>query len=241
MAARRIGDLVTRVTNFNYTGLAEGRLNFRFGHFELPYGLEVPVNTNGTLRQLGSQSNLGIKADWGFSINGSTESFKYDLTLSNGLGQDINLGSSTHAVTGRIGTPDDQETEMGTPGFGISAFHGDIWSKGKLLERWRVGVDTIAYVGPLTLLAELSAGEDDADPVINALAEANWSTPSENLLVYLQTSSIHEEKQGDWDSNWSSALGLRYRIDNKWSVSSQIRHDFSNDETSVVLQARVRL
>jgi len=38
-----------RIFNFNFTKYGKGKTNFRIGHFELPFGLEQSVNTNGTL------------------------------------------------------------------------------------------------------------------------------------------------------------------------------------------------
>ena len=40
--------LVTRIFNFNYTGLGRSFPNIKVGHIELPYGIEYRVNTNGT-------------------------------------------------------------------------------------------------------------------------------------------------------------------------------------------------
>ena len=63
-------ELIYRILNLNVPVLDRGRMNVRVGHFELPYGLEHWVNTNGTLRTFTSEENLGLMIDWGVSVNG---------------------------------------------------------------------------------------------------------------------------------------------------------------------------
>ena len=47
----------------------DGRFNIKMGHFEMPYGIEHTINSNGTLRQF--STNLGTKVDWGVTFNGT--------------------------------------------------------------------------------------------------------------------------------------------------------------------------
>lgn len=81
-------ELVYRIFNFNYTGLAGGKFNVRVGHFEIPFGLEHVVNTNGTLHDYMHGPNIGIKADWGVSLNGELETFDYEFSLTRGTGNE---------------------------------------------------------------------------------------------------------------------------------------------------------
>ena len=62
---------VYRIVNLNLTRYGRGRFNVRVGHFEIPFGLEHVINTNGTLRDFMHGPNLGVKADWGAGVNGS--------------------------------------------------------------------------------------------------------------------------------------------------------------------------
>ena len=239
-------ELVTRITNFNFTGLSQGEFNIRVGHFEIPFGLEAVVNSNGTLRQLMTGPNLGVKADWGFGFNGTIEKIRYDLTLSRGTGNEYHSRNEPFALAGRIGTADDQETFTGTPGFGLSFFYGDILGHGgKKKKRSRLGVDAATFIGPFTLLGEISAGQDDNADVVNGFAEVNWVTPAENLTVYGQFRSMNRRAKGRWDRASSSAFGLRLTPDNSWALSAQVEQGWSafpgmDTEAFYSVQARYR-
>jgi hypothetical protein len=239
-------ELVTRITNFNYTGLFDGKLNFKVGHFEIPYGLEVPLNTNGTMHQVLTGKNLGVKADWGIGINGTLPAFKYEMTLSNGTGNELNLGADSYVVAGRIGSPDNQQTFSGTPGWGLSGFYGDVLGKNGITNRWRVGVDGSIFAGPLTLLGEVSVGQDENDNVVNGLVEVNWVNPSESIVLYTQLRSLNLDQAGGWDDAWSSTLGLRHAVNDRWAISAQAEHDWTRfggaeEQTFFSFQARIRL
>lgn len=78
--------IVYRNVNFNYTSLFDGRLNLRIGHFEVPFGIEHVINTNGSLRTYMHDQNIGVKGDWGFSVNGELSRFEYELAWTRGSG-----------------------------------------------------------------------------------------------------------------------------------------------------------
>lgn len=237
--------LVTRITSFNYTGLADGKLNFKVGHFEIPYGLEVPINTNGTLRQLNTGSNIGVKADWGVGINGVLPRFQYELTYTKATGQDIKLSVDTYIVAGRIGTPTDGESFSGVPAVGLSFFYGELDTPGGLVDRTRFGFDAAQYFGPFTLMGELSVGSDNGDDIANAFVELNLINRDETLVYYTQLKSLNKEIADDWKDAWSSALGLRYIPDNHWALSAQVAQQwdtFTANEARTIfsLQSRYR-
>ncbi len=73
-----------------------GKPRVRIGHFEIPYGIEHAINTNGTLRNYRHSANLGIKADWGLAINGETTSFEYEVSASRGSAQSLHHNSLHH-------------------------------------------------------------------------------------------------------------------------------------------------
>jgi hypothetical protein len=61
---------IYRMFYINWKLAPRDALNLKIGHFEMPFGLEMDIDTNGTLRQFGTAPNLGIKADWGLTLNG---------------------------------------------------------------------------------------------------------------------------------------------------------------------------
>ncbi len=179
-------EFVYRIFNFNFTRFGRGRLNVRVGHFEIPFGLEHLINTNGTLRDFMHGRNLGVKADWGTGINGIFPRWEYEVTISRGTGNRFFSGGGPYILAGRVGTPRDANLVVG-----ISAFQGRVWNPGAtrqwdarlessawsdfpefgeternstlvrgLINRQRVGIDLQWYVRLYGLLAEVVYGQD---------------------------------------------------------------------------------
>jgi len=98
-------EFVYRIFNFNYTALPGNLPNIRIGHMEIPYGLEHVINTNGTLRQYAQPRNLGLKADWGVSLNKQFERFEYEVSATTGGNHRIRNNEVTRPVARRITTP----------------------------------------------------------------------------------------------------------------------------------------
>lgn len=96
-------ELVPRMSCVNLHLNGERSLNLKLGHYEIPYGVEVPINSNGTLRQFLHPQNLGMKADWGMTLNGTILPFQYEVGLSRGSGIEFNSGGNPDAVSGRVG------------------------------------------------------------------------------------------------------------------------------------------
>ncbi len=214
-------EFVYRIFNFNYTGLAGGKLNFRVGHLEIPFGLEHIVNTNGTLRQYIHPQNLGVKADWGASVNGYLNTFEYEAAVTTGTGNDLELNNGTFTVGGRIGTPRDDSTVLG-----LSAFHGEVAGGGPagFVRRTRVGVDVTHTLGLFGLKGEVSAGRDfDAD-VINSLGEVNWRNIDESVLLFGQIRHF-SQRTDTWDDATSLSLGAVLSPDAHWTFSAQYTAD----------------
>lgn len=235
-------EFVYRIFNFNYTGLAGGRFNVRVGHMEIPFGLEHVVNTNGTLRQYLHPQNLGVKADWGVSVNGVLEDWEYEAAVTTGSGNELDLNDGTFTVAGRVGTPRDNNTA-----WGLSAFHGEVASASGpngFRRKTRVGLDVIHHIGLFGLLGEVSAGRDFDTDVVNLIGEVNWTTPEENLLLYGQIRSFNR-KTGAWDDAIRPVVGVRFNPDTHWSFSAEYSRDtttFGNADrnTSIALQVRYR-
>ena len=237
-------ELVTRVTNFNYTGLSHGEFNVRVGHFEIPFGLEVPTYSNGTVRQLLNPRNLGLKADWGVSINGELDRFLYEISLTRGSGVHFISEGSPFAVAGRIGTGRNLDLFTPTPGWGLSFLCGDILGPRGTTERFRIGIDGRTYLGPFGIMGEFSAGQDEGQSVFTGLAELNWQNPKESTVAYLQARSLVFEDD-DWSREVGTAIGVRLVPDSHWTLSGQIERDLvtRGDQRPVnlfILQARYR-
>ena len=217
-------ELVTRITNFNYTGLAGGRFNIKAGHFEIPFGLEVPVNTNGTLRQMITARNLGVVADWGVGVNGvlPEAGATYEVTISRGSGIEYFNRWDPFIVAGRVGTSGRDDLE-----FGVSALHGEIAGRSGTIRRTRVGVDGQWYPGPIGLLAEVSVGRNDDDDVANALIELNSQNAHETVTGYMQARVFTQRFDSGWDDAASLVWGVRFTPDRHWALSAQFEQNLT--------------
>jgi len=98
----------------------------------VPFGLEPQTNTHFTLYQVLSMQNLGMKKDWGVSLNGQLPKFDYEISLTRGSGIELDIfhdgelttkrsAGRNWAVAGRIGTP-----QEGNVSAGVSAFYGNV-------------------------------------------------------------------------------------------------------------------
>ena len=237
-------ELVYRIFNFNYTGLARGKLNFRIGHMELPFGLEHVINTNGTLRDYIHGRNFGVKADWGVSVNGDFPDFEYEIALTRGTGNDYSNTGDPYIVSGRIATPRSESLSVG-----LSFLDGDVQNFGQpdqTLSRTRYGVDAIwKTAGPFTLLGELSFGDDEGTDLANAIFEVDWQNANETWLVYSQLKLFGRDSPSGWDEAIQNSLGVRWAPDSHWSLSSQLTLDidtFGNaaEKSTFALQVRYR-
>ena len=218
-------ELVWRIANLNYTGLAAGKLSFKVGHLELPFGLEHDVNTNGTLRDYMHGRNLGVKADWGGSINGVLDTFRYEVALTRGTGNEWSSRGDPHLLSGRIAT-----VREGAVVVGVSGLHGEVQKTalpGNTLRRTRIGVDASWELPLVTLRAELSGGRDGNDDVINGVAEIDWSNPDETILVYDQVQFFNTDGASGPQDAVKNHLGVRWTPDRHWALSVQWVQDLT--------------
>jgi hypothetical protein len=235
-----------RIANFNLVVLDGGRMNIRFGHFEIPFGLEQIVNTNGTLRDYIHGPNFGLKADWGVTVNGELPALEYELALSRGSGNNWRNNGDPYIVSGRVGTPRDRNWWLG-----VSGFDGKVYDRSQAdgtFKRSRVGFDGAWYWHQLGFLGEISLGRDESRDVLNTLLEVDWSSSDDAWLVYAQMRRFEVDRPSSsgTDSALGTSLGVTWDPDNHWSFGMQWSHDFETfsgvPDTNVLAgQIRYRL
>lgn len=215
-------ELLIKTLNLNYTGIGNGKFNIRVGHFELPYGLEVNHDTVFTLRQFTNERNLGLLRDWGVSLNGDLPDFEYEVALSRGSGSELSARGDPWALSGRIGTPREENVVLG-----FSAFTGDVQipARGGIntMERWRVGVDAEFAFGPFSLLGQSSVGENWNMEFYDHLLELNWHDPEEQWRIYLQGVFEHREYMPTAEDYLALYFGVTYAPDTSWVLSGQFK------------------
>jgi len=238
---------------FNLTRWGKGQSNFKVGHFDLPFGLEPQQDTHFTLRQLIPFQNLGSKKDWGVSVNGSLTKLDYEVSLTTGSGFELHTSTESWALTGRIGTPAEQNLVVGLSGFVgevLPAMGGMQRMRGRnVFRRSRVGLDSTWIIGQLTLDGEVSYGRDFRDNKLNALGEVRWSLPGSTLTTYVQGVYLGGERSMrmrmqmtgpmgmmmtrvttrrlGWDEQVLVRGGLRWELVKDVSVGAQVSYDLA--------------
>lgn len=250
---------------FKYSGRFKGKLNFRLGHFDVPYGLEQHVDTHPTLIQLITVRNIGFKKDWGFSLGGQLPKLDYEIAFTRGSGIEYLDHGKNYLLSGRIGTPTDENLSIGISGlFGepvdsMGVMRGkkmgmmgkpDTWFGSNtipdedIVRRWRVGLDSIYIFGPFTFKGELSYGEDENQEVLNGIFEIDHFFPGmdERLETILQVQRAYQDtKTSGGDNDTFLTLGLNYKISVAVTFRFTYRHDFerlnkTKDEDIIALQ-----
>ena len=235
-----------RATTANFHISGDGRFNFLVGHPEVPFGLEHAVTSNRTLRSLLTPRDLGIKADWGFGINGTLNGLSYASTLTRGSGMEYKHKNQPWAWAGRIGTAFNSQRFLPQPGLGVSWFKGEILGRnGTTSERHRVAVDAIRYVGRFGLLSQVSMGKTDRIKTWNLMLEANVSNGLESKVGYLQFKSFNEQSNTGWQAANSVTIGVRLGGIHGWTYSAQFTRELtplskSNTQSIFDLQFKYR-
>lgn len=233
--------LTWRISNFNYTALSQGKFNIKAGHFEIPFGLEYQIDTNGTLRELTS-NDRGIKSDWGISINGIMPSFEYEVALTRGTGQDITSSENPYIFSGRLGTSSNKNFVSG-----LSWFTGDVLGKQGLTKRQKLGVDVSYYYYQWEFIAESSIGETAENDTLSAFIEALWKTPREEFWAYMQLGYQRTEmdsavsNKADSTSYW--VAGVQWLNQKGFDISAQYKHklkDVPSVEIDPILSVQLR-
>ena len=232
-----------RITNFNYTAVGRGKTNFRIGSFEIPFGLEQIVNTNGTLRDYTHFENFGLKTDWGVTLNGEQNDVEYELGVTRGSGVRYRRRDGPYLLAGRIGTSRDKPVVLG-----ISALHGETINFGPIGgtdRRSRVGIDTTVGAEKYVFKSELSMGFENDDRVFTGLFEIDSFNSDESLLIYNQFVVRGISDTDVWDYEVRDSIGVRWQADSSLALSSQLSHFFDapgseSRGTTIEVQARYR-
>jgi len=217
-------ELIFRHFYFNYTGLSRGKFNIRLGHFEIPFGLEQVINTNGTIHDFIHGSNIGVKADWGISLNGILPNLEYDFALTRATGNEWKNQGNPYFISGRIGSSAANNFIVG-----VSALEGELYTgRDKTLSRSRLGIDFQWFIKSFTLMGDFSIGKDEDTDIFNSLLEVDWHNLYETLIVYVQYKRFSKKvPDNSWDELNTVSLGARYEPDNHWQFDAQLNHDFS--------------
>lgn len=223
--------LISKVSTIEFHASGDGKFNILVGHPELPYGLEVPVSTNETLRTLLTPRDTGLKLDWGVGVKGTLASWSYAATITRGSGFEWEnksaAGEEPWAFAGRIGTATDAQRYLPDEGFGVSVFAAEALNPAEIrVKRWRVAADWVNYVGPWGLMTQLSLGETETRDVYNFFGEVNRSTPDERLTGYIQYKTFNEDFATGWERAQSIHAGFRYALSSKVTLSAQFAREF---------------
>jgi len=236
--------LTWRIANFNYTALNQGKFNIRLGHFEVPFGLEYQIDTNGTLRQLTS-AQRGIKTDWGFSINGILPQFEYEVALTRGSGVEFTRKDDPHLFSGRIGSLSNKNTVVG-----FSWLTGDVLAVDGVVEHKYIGLDASYYYYQWQFMAESSIGKVAGNNTVNGFVEALWRNAKEDIAVYTQVeyqrAEIDHESSSKSDAMSYWTAGIQWVSDSGFDISAQYKQKLKeaegvNIDPSLSLQLRYRM
>ena len=230
-------EFVFRIFNINWTGLGPGKPNMRFGHFEIPFGLEQLIDTNGTLRDYAVPQKIGIKTDWRVTINGTRPKFEYEFSGSIGGSQEFSRIDDSYVFAGRVGTPSDRNTILG-----ISVYKSSL----KRVERERVALDAQMYMGLYGVFSEISAGSTADETTVDTLFEVNWRNSNETWLLYAQGLFRFQDSPAQWNEDLSMNVGVKYAPDSHWTFSAEVTQEFERfsrrapEDTIMAVQARYR-
>lgn len=234
-----------RIFNVNVTKWGRGRTNLRVGHFEVPFGLEQVINTNGTLRDYLHAANIGIKADWGVSLNGDLPQLEYEVGITRGSGNNWSSRGSPGLVAGRIGTSRARPWTVG-----LSLLDGEVSDATQIdftTDRNRAGIDLQWHGARFDLLAEVATGEDESRGAHSVLAEIDTSSANGVVTGYLQWITLEHDAFGALarERTRSVNLGLLFAPNNHWAVSTQWSRVLSSttapESSMLVAQLRYRL
>lgn len=235
-------ELTWRIANFNYTALADGKFNIKLGHFEIPFGVEYQIDSNGTLRQF-TNDDRGIKADWGVSLNGILPILEYEVALTRGSGNDIKSTDNPHIFSGRVGTLSHKNFVTG-----LSWFIGDVLGKNGVTEHKKIAVDATYYYYQWQFMLESSSGKKAGNSTTNTFAEIMWKNSTENISTYLQVGYLNEVINHEVSENKSAKsywiAGFQWLSQSGFDISAQYKNKLNSSpmiDSILSLQLRYRM
>ncbi len=233
-----------RVFNANIKLMQNGLLNLRLGHIEVPFGIEHIIPTNGTALNYAHQANwVGIKADWGASLNGVWSGYEYEVAALRGSGNRYAskalTGESPFFLSGRFGS--DRSADFV---WGLSLLSGTLLTPSDAaVERTRYALDLQYYYGAFGVIGELALGTGFGGPPANdsdvrqLIAELNWRTPRETVLAWLQL----VDRSIDGGASRAALIGAEWLLLRRVTASAQLtRHMEPTTSNDVLLQLRYR-
>lgn len=217
----------------NYTNTCSNCPNIKFGHFIMPYGLEHDIDTAGELRDYNHGSNIGMKMDWGVSLNKQHRNFEYEISYTLGSGANLSHQSGRHIITGRISSPSYKSLTYGFSVLDVNTPNN---------QRQKAALDIKYYQGFFGYLFEIGSGEHNGKSVIDNQIEINWRNTQEQWLLFAQS---YYSKVNNQTSKRALSLGARYEKDNRWSFEAKINqalhHNQANNRaTTILAQIRYR-
>ncbi len=176
-----------------------GKLHFRVGHFDQPFGLETITDTHGTLLQLSNMPNFGFKKDWGAEIFGDlSPDTGYDIAYTMGSGMYYNDRGQSGILWGRLGTTSKFQRDTNSE-IGLSFATGErlqeraymLSDRIDKLNDFRVrteryGLDYRLTKEPYILSLEGSVGKDEDYTVRTILGELEYQDPSKKWESAIQ-------------------------------------------------------
>lgn len=210
----------TRLLYFNYFASGGGGFNIRIGHILVPFGLNLPSRTPGTLRQFIAPKTVGFKADWGASVNGVLPDWNYEIALTRGSGVDFKSRDGPFLVAARVGTTFDRPLVLG-----LSALYGKILKGSRSVARSRIGFDLRWQAGPIDVLGEFSYGKNDRTAKeIDSFVELMWLTPLETIMLYVQGRAFANDAEDRWTGTYYFTAGSRLHIFGHIWLSADYKH-----------------
>ena len=226
-----------RISNFNYTGIGRGRFNVRVGHFELPFGLEQIVQTNGTLNQTNAFANTGLKTDWGISLNGELPALEYELGFMRGGGNRLRTDANGYFV-GRVGLPRYRSWWLG-----VSGVTGELEFNDALVNLKGVALDAgIRLPNGLHLMTEYTVQETNSVSTSHVFSELGYTNRNEALITYLQWRVGDAQNAFGASTSPKASLGMRFEPTRRWSASAEIQQlsGSAGGSQAYVMQLRFR-
>jgi hypothetical protein len=223
---------------------ALGKVNFRVGHFYVPFGLNLQTDTHGTLLQLSNDRNFGFERDWYAGFWGSiTPDFSYDVYYMLGSGYPIAFRGQLGMIGPRLSLSNRWRNEIGLEA-GISFLRGERLSQdaaqrsptvaataedGRVVDTLRVGLDARytlpTSLGSFSATMELSAGRDEHDDLYTQLYQLDYLALDRQWGCSVQYRRFWQDLSGTGMNNADASL------------VSEIAWYFRNDLTGAYLHS----